>query len=91
MANIGSEIVKVRDLSKYTIVEVDNLDNILKDDKFVRINSELKKKSFKKVALNLEAIDDDEYIKNEIIKTTEESLSIKNITIYSFLNSFFYI
>lgn len=91
MANIGSEIVKVRDLSKYTIVEVDNLDNILKDDKFVRINSELKKKSFKKVALNLEAIDNDEYIKNEIIKTTEESLSIKNITIYSFLNSFFYI
>ena len=90
MVNIGSEIVKVRDLSKYTIVEVDNLDNILKDDKFVRINSELKK-SFKKVALNLEAIDDDEYIKNEIIKTTEESLSIKNITIYSFLNSFFYI
>ena len=91
MANIGSEIVKVRDLSKYTIVEVDNLDNILKDDKFVRINSELKKKSFKKVALNLEAIDNDEYIKNEIIKTTEESLSIKKITIYSFLNSFFYI
>ena len=58
----GCEIVKVRDLGKFGIVEVESLDKILKDNKFSEINDELKKKGFKKVALNLSEIDDDEYI-----------------------------
>ncbi|MBQ9026381.1 MAG: TIGR00268 family protein, partial [Methanobrevibacter sp.] len=60
--NTGCEIVKVRDLEKYAIVEVDNLDKILKEDKFSVINDEVKNQGFKKVALNLSQIDDDEYI-----------------------------
>ncbi len=60
--NTNCEIVKVRDLGKFGICEVDNLDEILKEDKFKEINDELKQKGFKKVALNLSEIDDDEYI-----------------------------
>lgn len=63
LANTQCKIVKVRDLGEYAIVEVDNLDEILKDNLFDQINNELKENGFKKVALNLEAIDDDEYIK----------------------------
>ena len=62
LKNTACEIVKVRDLGKYAIVEVDNLEDILKNDNFSNINLELKKKGFRKVALNMEAIDDDEYI-----------------------------
>ncbi|WP_407381197.1 ATP-dependent sacrificial sulfur transferase LarE [Methanobrevibacter sp.] len=60
--NTGCEIVKVRNLGKFGIIEVDNLDEILKNNKFNEINDELKKQGFKKVALNLSEIDDDEYI-----------------------------
>ena len=42
---------------------MDNLKKILKNNQFRQINDELKKQGFKKVALNLSEIDDDEYIK----------------------------
>ena len=45
------------------ICEVDNLDEILKDDKYSLINDELKRHGFKKVALNLSEIDDNEFIR----------------------------
>ena len=45
---------------------MDNIDEILNDDKFKQIrNDELKRQGFKKVALNLSQIDDDEYISIE--------------------------
>ena len=56
------EIVKVRDLGKIGIVEVDALDKLLKGDKFKQINDELIGQGFEKVALNLSQIDDDEFI-----------------------------
>ena len=56
------EIVKVRDLEKYSIVEVDNLNEILKDDKFKLINDEFKRQGFENIALNLSELDDDEFI-----------------------------
>ncbi|MBQ2636966.1 MAG: 7-cyano-7-deazaguanine synthase [Methanobrevibacter sp.] len=62
LSNTQCEIVKVRDLEKYSIVEVDNLDEILKDNKFKLINYEFKKQGFKNIALNLSELDDDEFI-----------------------------
>ena len=62
LANTNCKIVKVRDLGEIGIVEVDNVNEILKDNKFNQINDELKKQGFKKIALNLSQIDDDEYI-----------------------------
>jgi uncharacterized protein len=62
LRNTNCKIVKVRDVGKFGICEVDNIDEILKDDKFKEINDELKRQGFKKVALNLSQIDDDEYI-----------------------------
>ena len=62
LSNTSCEIVKVRDNGKFGIVEVDNIDEILKDNQFKQINDELKRQGFQKVALNLDEIDDDEYI-----------------------------
>ena len=56
------EIVKVRDLGQTGIVEVDDISEILSDNKFKRINDALKAQGFKKVALNLSQIDDNEHI-----------------------------
>lgn len=61
-ANTCCEIVKVRDLGELGIVEVDKLKELLVDNKFININNELKSKGFKKIALNLSEIDDDEFI-----------------------------
>ena len=61
-ANTNCEIVKVRDLGQLAIVEVDDINELLSEDKFININDELKRKGFKKVALNLSQINDDEYI-----------------------------
>ena len=61
--NTNCEIVKVRDLGNYGIVEVNNLNEILKSDTYSQINNELKQYGFEKVALNLSQIDDNEYIK----------------------------
>ena len=60
--NTLCEIVKVRDWGKYGIIEVNNLDEILKDDRYIEIQDELKKIGFKRIALNLAPLDDDEYI-----------------------------
>ena len=62
LANTDCEIVKVRDNGKFGIIEVDNLDEIIKENKYNQINDELKRQGFKKVALDLSQIDDDEYI-----------------------------
>ena len=62
LENTNCEIVKVRDNGKIGIIEVDNLDEITKENKYNQINDELKRQGFKKVALNLSQIDDDEYI-----------------------------
>ena len=62
LENTNCEIVKVRDNGKIGIIEVDNLDEITKENKYNQINDELKRQGFKKVALDLSQIDDDEYI-----------------------------
>ncbi len=63
--NTGCRIVKVRQLKNYALCEVDDLGEILNSNSYEQINSQLKKYGFEKVALNLEAIDDDEYISIE--------------------------
>lgn len=63
LANTNCEIVKVRDLGKFGICEVDNLEELISNNQYKQINDELKSQGFRKVALNLSEIDDDEYIK----------------------------
>ena len=63
LANTKCEIVKLRDLGELGLLEVDNINEIIKENKFIQINDALKAKGFKKIALNLTPIDDDEYIK----------------------------
>ena len=62
LTNTDCEIVKVRDSGEIAIVEVDKINEILRDNKFNLINDELKKQGYSKVALNLSQIDDNEYI-----------------------------
>lgn len=62
LSNTNCNIVKVRDNGKFGIIEVDNLDEIISEDKYKQINDELKGQGFRKVALNLSPIDDDEFI-----------------------------
>ena len=62
LANTNCEIVKVRYNGEVGIVEVDDINEILTDNKFNQINDELKMQGFKKVVLNLSQIDDNEYI-----------------------------
>ena len=62
LANSNCEIVKVRDLGEYGIIEVDNINELLNENKFKQINDELKRQGFDKVTLNLSEIDDNEYI-----------------------------
>lgn len=62
LSQTDCEIVKVRDNEKFAIVEVDNLNEILSEDKYKQINDELKSQGFRKVAVNLSPIDDDEFI-----------------------------
>lgn len=61
-ANTNCEIVKVRDFGDSCICEVDDIDEILKNDKFKQISDELKGQGFEKVELNLSEIDDNEFI-----------------------------
>lgn len=56
------KIVKVRDFGEIGIIEVDDIDEILSNAKFRQINDELKGKGYRKIALNLSQIDDDEFI-----------------------------
>ena len=62
LANTNCEIVKLRDTGKFGIVEVDNIEEILKEDKYIPIKDEILKQGFRKAALNLSEIDDDEFI-----------------------------
>lgn len=66
------KIVKVRDFEKFSICEVDDIDEIINENRFKEINDELNKKGYKKVALNLSPIDDNEEI---IIDYNEGSFS----------------
>lgn len=61
--NTNCRIAKVRASDGIGIIEVDDIDEIIRDDRFKQINDELKCKGFRKVALNLAEIDDNEYIK----------------------------
>lgn len=62
LSETDCEIVKVRDNEELAIVEVDNLDGIFEDDKYIQINDKLKGQGFGKVLLNMSKIDDDEDI-----------------------------
>ena len=62
LSHTECEIVKVRDFGRYCMVEVDSIDEIVKDNRFNSINDELKRQGFEKVTLNLSQIDDDEFI-----------------------------
>lgn len=73
-ANTNCEIVKVRDFGDYCICEVDNIDEILKDNRFKQITGELNRQGFEKVELNLSEIDDNEFI---CISYNENSFSYK--------------
>ena len=74
LKNTECEIVKVRDFEKFSICEVDKINEIIKDDKFKQINNELKSKGYEKVTLNLSQIEDDEEI---LIDHNEGSFSYK--------------
>ena len=62
LTNTNCKIVKLRNIGEFGICEVDNPKEIMKDGKFKQINDELKSNGFKKIALNLTPIDDNEYI-----------------------------
>ena len=61
--NTNCEIAKVRTFDETGIIEVDNIEEILMEDKFKQISDELKDNGYEKVELNLSPIEDDEYIK----------------------------
>lgn len=56
------KIVKVRDYEEFCICEVDDISKIMEHDNFKQINDELNEQGYKKVALNLSSIDDNEEI-----------------------------
>lgn len=66
------EIVKVRNNNGTATLEIDDLSKLLNEDTLNHINHELKSIGFKKVALNLSAIDDDESITIDYSKGTFE-------------------
>ena len=49
-------------MNELAICEVDNINEILNENKFKQINDELKTQGFEKIALNLSEIKDDEFI-----------------------------
>ena len=60
--NTNCKIVKVRNFEEISICEVDDISEITSNNKFKQINNELKKIGFKKVALNLSPIQDNDMI-----------------------------
>jgi uncharacterized protein len=62
LKNTDCEIIKVRDFEEFCICETDDISKIMNNDKFKQINDELNRQGYKKVALNLSQIDDDEDI-----------------------------
>lgn len=61
--NTNGKIVKVRENKTTAIVEVDNFDELIKDNRLDTINKQLKALGYSKVTLNLEPIDDNKEIK----------------------------
>lgn len=61
-ANTNCRIVKVRDFGRTSICEVDDIDEILCENKYNQINDALKSFGYEKVALNLSPINDNEFI-----------------------------
>ena len=62
LKNTDCEIVKVRDFEKFSICEVDKINEIIGNDKFKQINDELKSIGYSKVTLDLSPIDDNDEI-----------------------------
>lgn len=62
LSNTNCEIVKVRDFEKFSICEVDDIYEILSENKFTQINDELRRQGWQKVALNLSQIEDNDMI-----------------------------
>ena len=60
--NTECEIVKVRDFGNEYVCEVDDIDELTKDNKFKQINNKLKDKGFNELSLNQTSIDDNEEI-----------------------------
>jgi uncharacterized protein len=58
----GRELVKVRDNDELCICEMDSFSHIMNDKSLNEINDQLKSLGYKKVCLNLSALDDDEDI-----------------------------
>lgn len=56
------QLVKVRDNDELCICEVDSFSHIMNDESLNEINNQLKSLGYKKVCLNLSALDDDEDI-----------------------------
>ena len=67
-SHTSCEIVKVRDFGEVGMCEVDNIYEILNENKFKQINDALKSKGFKTVTLNLSQINDDESIDIALVK-----------------------
>ena len=61
-SNTNCEIVKVRYFEEIGICEVDDINEITSDNKFKQINDEIKHQGFKKIALNLSPIQDNDMI-----------------------------
>lgn len=74
LANTDCKIVKVRDNETLSLCEVDDIKEIIRDNKFKQINDELKKQGYEKVSLNLSEIQDNDDI---IIDWDEGSFSYK--------------
>ncbi|AMD16980.1 potassium ABC transporter ATPase [Methanobrevibacter sp. YE315] len=62
LANTDCKIVKVRDNETLSLCEVDDINEIIKDNKFKQINDELKRQGYEKVSLNLSEIQDNDDI-----------------------------
>lgn len=60
--NTNCKIVKVRDFGEVSICEVDDISEILNENKFNQIDDALKSYGFKKITLNLSPIKDNEDI-----------------------------
>ena len=58
----GCELVKVRDFNKVSVCEVNDYSKLMNEDSFNEIDNQLKMIGYKKVCLNLSALDDDEDI-----------------------------
>ena len=83
LSNTNCEIVKVRDLNPNCIVEVDDINKLIQHNKYIQINDQLKRQGFKKVALNLSPIDDNDdvtidYMEGSFSHKLPYTINLKN-------------